>query len=69
MCTITFTAITEYDPEVKVYVGIIPGIPGAHSQGDTLDELQRNLQEALELCFEVRSGSPTKVCVLIQRSI
>ena len=35
-----------------MYVGIVPGIPGAHTQGETLDELQRNLKEVLELCLE-----------------
>lgn len=48
----TFTAYIEYDPEVKVYVGIVPGIPGAHTQGETLDELRDNLKEVLELCLE-----------------
>jgi predicted RNase H-like HicB family nuclease len=48
----TFTAYVEYDPEVRVYVGVVPGIPGAHTQGETLDELQKNLKEVLELCLE-----------------
>jgi predicted RNase H-like HicB family nuclease len=48
----TFTAYIEWDPETNMYVGIIPGIPGAHTQGITLDELQKNLKEVLELCFE-----------------
>ncbi|MBR8829470.1 MAG: type II toxin-antitoxin system HicB family antitoxin [Gomphosphaeria aponina SAG 52.96 = DSM 107014] len=48
----TFTAYIEYDPDTKLYVGIIPTIPGAHSQGETLDELQNNLKEVLELCLE-----------------
>jgi predicted RNase H-like HicB family nuclease len=47
-----FTAYIEWDPETKLYVGIIPGIPGAHSQGATLDELHDNLKEVLELCLE-----------------
>ncbi|MCC7355181.1 MAG: type II toxin-antitoxin system HicB family antitoxin [Anaerolineae bacterium] len=48
----TFTAYVEQDPETGMYVGIVPGIPGAHTQGATLDELQRNLKEVLELCLE-----------------
>jgi len=48
----TFTAYIEWDPETKLYVGSVPGIPGAHSQGASLDELQKNLKEALELCVE-----------------
>jgi predicted RNase H-like HicB family nuclease len=39
-----------------LYVGIIPGVPGAHSQGATLDELQHNLQEVLALCLEEYQG-------------
>lgn len=48
----TVTAYVEWDPETKLYVGIVPGIPGAHTQGETLDELQKNLKEVLALCME-----------------
>jgi predicted RNase H-like HicB family nuclease len=47
-----FTAYVEWDPETKLYVGMVPGIPGAHTQGATLDELHKNLKEVLELCLE-----------------
>ncbi len=47
-----FTAYIEFDPETNLYVGIIPGVPGAHTQGSTLTELQDNLKEVLELCLE-----------------
>ena len=50
----TFTAYIEYDPETELYVGIIPSLAGAHSQGATLDELQRNLEEVAALCLEER---------------
>ncbi|MGQ9627921.1 MAG: type II toxin-antitoxin system HicB family antitoxin [Anaerolineae bacterium] len=52
----TFTAYVEWDPETNLYVGIVPGIPGAHTQGATLDELQENLKEVLELCLEEYEG-------------
>ncbi len=48
----TLTAYIEKDPETGLYVGIVPGIPGAHTQAETLDELQVNLKEVLELCLE-----------------
>jgi len=51
MSDYTYTAYVERDPETDLYVGTIPGVPGAHSQGATLDELYRNLQEVLELCL------------------
>jgi predicted RNase H-like HicB family nuclease len=48
----TFTAYVEQDEETGLYIGIVPGIPGAHTQAATLDELQINLKEVLELCLE-----------------
>ncbi|MBC8204357.1 type II toxin-antitoxin system HicB family antitoxin [bacterium] len=47
-----FTAYIERDPETRYYVGIVPGIPGAHTQAESLDELQENLKEVVELCLE-----------------
>ncbi|MEZ2228828.1 MAG: type II toxin-antitoxin system HicB family antitoxin [Microcoleus sp.] len=48
----TFTAIIEKDSDTNLYVGYIPGLPGAHSQGETLDELQENLREVIEMLLE-----------------
>jgi predicted RNase H-like HicB family nuclease len=48
----TFTAIMERDFETNLYVGYIPGFKGAHSQGETLDELQENLREVVEMLLE-----------------
>ncbi len=50
--TQTFIAYIEFDPETELYAGFIPGIPGAHSQAASLDELHANLREVLELCLE-----------------
>jgi len=46
------TAYIEQDSETGLYVAIVPGIPGAHTQAETLDELQRNFKEVTELCME-----------------
>lgn len=46
------TAYIEKDPETGLYVAIVPGIPGAHTQAESLDELQKNLREVIELCLE-----------------
>ncbi|MDZ8257600.1 type II toxin-antitoxin system HicB family antitoxin [Nostoc sp. ChiQUE01b] len=48
----TFTAIVERDPDTKFYVGYVPGFLGAHSQSETLDELQENLREVIEMLVE-----------------
>ena len=48
----TFTAIVEQDSATNLYVGYVPGFPGAHSQGETLDELHENLREVIEMLLE-----------------
>ena len=52
MKTFKFTAEITRDKEVKQYVGIVPGLPGAHTQASTLDELYKNLQEVVQICLE-----------------
>ncbi|MCY4452009.1 MAG: type II toxin-antitoxin system HicB family antitoxin [Immundisolibacterales bacterium] len=48
----TFTAVVERCPETGLYVGYVPGFPGAHSQGETLDELNANLREVIAMILE-----------------
>ncbi len=48
----TFSAVVEKCPDTGLYVGYIPGFPGAHSQGLSLDELNRNLKEVVELLLK-----------------
>jgi predicted RNase H-like HicB family nuclease len=52
----SFTAVIEKCSATGLYVGYVPGFPGAHSQGETLDELRRNLQEVIEMLLE--EGEP-----------
>ncbi|GAB6163905.1 type II toxin-antitoxin system HicB family antitoxin [Desulfothermus naphthae] len=47
-----FTAIIEKCRDTGLYVGYVPGVPGAHSQGETLDELKQNLKEVIEMLLE-----------------
>ncbi len=48
----TFTAVVERDSDTGLYVGHVPGFPGAHSQGATKDELRQNLHEVIEMLLE-----------------
>ena len=52
----SFTAVVERDAETRLYVGWVPGFRGAHSQGETLDELRENLREVIEMLLE--EGTP-----------
>lgn len=47
-----FTAVVEKYPDTGLYVGCIPGFPGAHSQAETLDELNLNLREVVQMLLE-----------------
>jgi predicted RNase H-like HicB family nuclease len=47
-----FTAVIERCPETGLYVGYVPGLPGAHSQGQTIDELNANLAEVIEMLLQ-----------------
>jgi len=53
----TYKAVVEKCPDTGLYVGYIPGFPGAYSQGQTLDELIKNLREVVEMLLE--DGEPT----------
>ena len=52
----TFNIVVERDPDTGLYVGYVPGWPGAHSQGETLDELETNLREVIAMLLE--DGDP-----------
>jgi predicted RNase H-like HicB family nuclease len=52
----SFTAVVEKDPTTGLLVGHIPGWPGAHSQGATVEELRNNLAEVVTMLLE--DGEP-----------
>ncbi len=55
----TYTAVVERCPDTGLYVGYVPGFPGAHSQGETLDELNANLREVIAMIRE--GGGPAMI--------
>jgi len=52
----TFTAVVEKCAETGLYIGYVPGFPGAQTQGASLDELNKNLKEVIEMLLE--DGDP-----------
>ena len=57
-----FNIIIDRD-EDGVWITECPAIPGCVSQGETRDEAIQNIQEAIQLCLEVRAeqGLPLTV--------
>jgi predicted RNase H-like HicB family nuclease len=48
----TYSAVIEKCKDTGFYVGYIPGFAGAHSQGETIEELRENLMEVVEMLLE-----------------
>ena len=51
-----FDVVIERDAE-GYYVASVPQLPGCHTQGRSLDEINERIREAIELCLEVE-GAP-----------
>lgn len=47
-----YTAIVERCTATGLYVGFVPGFAGAHTQAESLDELNQNLKEVIEMLLE-----------------
>jgi predicted RNase H-like HicB family nuclease len=52
----SFTAVIEKCPDTALHVGYVPGFPGANSQGASLEELRRHLEEVIRMLLE--DGDP-----------
>ncbi len=42
------------------YIAVVPELPGCHTQGDSLDEVIKNVREAIELYLETLSEEEKK---------
>jgi predicted RNase H-like HicB family nuclease len=51
--------IIVHEAEEGGYWAEVPAIPGCASQGETVDELLRNVHEAIEGCLAIDLGSVT----------
>lgn len=51
-----YTAVIEQDTATGYYVAYIPDLPGAHTQAATLEELQQNLKEVVQLVLEAHDS-------------
>jgi len=49
--TLSFSVVYESDPDGG-YVASVPSLPGCHTQGETLEEAEQNIKEAIEVYLE-----------------
>ena len=52
--------VVVHEAEEGGYWAEVPAIPGCANQGDTLDELMKNVREAVEGCLSVEVEEPKK---------
>lgn len=52
----SYTMVVERDATTGLYVGWVPGWPGAHTQAETLEELRENIAEVVAMLLE--DGEP-----------
>ena len=55
-----YTAYIEKDLESEMYIGTVPGLPGAHTCAMSIDELHIKLKEVILLCLEEMSDEERK---------
>ncbi|NPA98526.1 MAG: type II toxin-antitoxin system HicB family antitoxin [Crenarchaeota archaeon] len=48
-------SVVILEDESRGYIAVVPELPGCHTQGDSLDEVIRNVREAIELYLETLS--------------
>ncbi len=60
MKNISFSVIYEEAPEGG-YVAFAPSLPGCHTQGETIEETEKNIQEAIELYLESLEAHGEKI--------
>ena len=53
--TFSYSVFYEQCPEGG-YVALVPALPGCHTQGETLEETESNIKEAIELYLDSLSA-------------
>jgi len=64
-----FHAIIRWDPEVKVYWAEVIELPGCYTQGDTIEEVKKNLHEAIALYLEEEEVKIEEIIDLVEIEI
>ena len=61
--TFSYPVFYEQAPEGG-YVAFVPALPGCHTQGETLEETERNVREAIAVYLESLAASASSVALL-----
>jgi predicted RNase H-like HicB family nuclease len=68
MKTKEFYVVIERD-EDGIYIGEVPQLKACYSQGETIDELMKNIREVIEMCLEELGEESTTEFIGVQRVV
>jgi predicted RNase H-like HicB family nuclease len=68
MKTKEFYVVIERD-EDGIYIGEVPQLKACYSQGETIDELMKNIREVIEMCLEELEEESTTEFIGVQRVV
>ncbi|MBI2583809.1 MAG: type II toxin-antitoxin system HicB family antitoxin [Candidatus Aenigmarchaeota archaeon] len=54
-----FVVVIERD-ENGTYVGEVPDLKGCYTQGDSVEEVMKNIREVIEMCLEEQKITPNE---------
>lgn len=63
-----FDVVVQKD-ESGGYIAFVPSLPGCHTQGDTLEELMKNVEDAIELYLETLEEDERSEAIRAAQSI
>ena len=63
-----FYVVIERD-EDGIYIGEVPQLKACYSQGETIDELMKNIREVIEMCLEKLEEELTTEFIGVQKVV
>jgi predicted RNase H-like HicB family nuclease len=63
-----FYVVIERD-EDGIYIGEVPQLKACYSQGETIDELMKNIKEVIEMCLEELEEELTTEFIGVQKVV
>ena len=55
----TFVVLIEKD-ENGTFIGEVPDLKGCYTQGDSVEEVMKNIKEVIEMCLEEQNITPNE---------
>ena len=61
-----FTVVIEKD-ENGIFIAEVPDLKGCYTQGDSVEEVMKNIKEVIEMCLEEQKDVPRHEFIGVQK--